>query len=296
MKNELNKKPDYDALKRTNARLDTSAFRVIEQKDTERAFTGKYWDFSQPGMYVCRRCGEPLYRSEDKFESNCGWPSFDDEIPGAVLRQTDADGRRTEILCRTCGGHLGHVFTGEAYTDKNIRHCVNSLSMRFVPASGETGRAVFAGGCFWGVEHLFKNIDGVIETTVGYTGGMTSYPTYKQVCYEATGHIEAMEVIYDPEKVSYRDLAARFFEIHDPTQANGQGPDIGDQYHSVIFYENEDQKRGAAELIGFLKDKGLNVVTELRPAAAFWPAEDYHQDYYIKTGKAPYCHTYTRRF
>ncbi|HAK47228.1 MAG TPA: methionine sulfoxide reductase [Spirochaeta sp.] len=287
---------DSDAKEMLNSRLDTSAFQVIENKGTERAFSGEYWDEKSAGTYICRRCSEPLYRSTDKFDSGCGWPSFDDEIEGAVIRQIDADGSRTEILCNSCGGHLGHVFLGEGFTDKDTRHCVNSLSMRLVPASGETGRAVFAGGCFWGVEYLFNNVEGVKATTVGYTGGRTSFPTYKEVCYENTGHIEAMEVLYDPEVVSYKELAKLFFEIHDPTQANGQGPDIGEQYLSMIYYENEEQKKTSEELIEILKAKGLDVVTELKPAVAFWPAEEYHQDYYIKSGKTPYCHAYTKRF
>ena len=283
-------------LDRMNSRLNPDAFRVIEQKGTERPFTGEYWDNHDAGTYVCARCGQPLYESATKFDSGCGWPSFDDEIDGAVTRQTDADGMRTEILCSTCGAHLGHVFTGEGFTEKNTRHCVNSLSMRFVPASGETGRAVFAGGCFWGVEYYFNNVKGVKSTTVGYTGGTKAFPTYKEVCYTDTGHVEAMEVIYDPGEVSYEELAKLFFEIHDPTQANGQGPDIGSQYLSMIFYENADQKETAEGLIEILRRKGFDVVTELNPAAAFWPAEDYHQDYYLKTGKAPYCHAYTERF
>lgn len=115
--------------------LTPQEYSVIVEKATEAPFSGEYNDFYKEGMYVCRQCGAELYTSEAKFKSGCGWPSFDDEIPNAVARHTDADGRRTEIVCAKCGGHLGHVFIGEGYTDKNTRHCVNSLSIRFVPKS-----------------------------------------------------------------------------------------------------------------------------------------------------------------
>ncbi len=265
--------------------------RVIVHKGTERPFSGEYNEHFAAGVYACRRCGAMLYRSADKFRANCGWPAFDDEIAGAVKRVPDADGRRTEIICANCGGHLGHVFVGEELTPKNTRHCVNSLSLAFTPeAEVEYGRAIFAGGCFWGVEYWFQQEPGVIATTVGYTGGTKQSPSYEDVCTHATGHAEAVEVLYDPVRVSFEQLAKLFFEIHDPTQVGGQGPDRGDQYRSAIFYVDEQQQRTAELLIAELRAKGLEVVTEVTPAGAFWPAEDYHQDYFRSKGIAPPCH------
>lgn len=269
--------------------------QVILYKGTERPFTGKYYDNKEKGFYTCKRCDAPLYKSEDKFDSGCGWPSFDDEIEGAVKRQRDADGSRTEILCNNCGAHLGHVFTGEHFTKKNTRHCVNSISMNFIPAD-KTERAIFASGCFWGTEYHMQKIKGVLSTTVGYTGGHTQKPTYREVCSGTTGHAEAVEVVYDPAKVSYEELAKLFFETHDPTQVNRQGPDIGLQYRSEIFYLDAKQKETAQKLIDILKSKGYKVATRLTKASTFWKAEDYHQDYYMKKNGSPYCHIYTKRF
>ncbi len=272
--------------------------RVIINKGTERPFSGKYYQNKDTGVYICKRCGAPLYRSEDKFDSHCGWPSFDDEIPGAVKRVPDADGRRIEIICNNCGAHLGHVFTGEKMTAKDTRHCVNSISLKFIPAGTEekTGKAYFAGGCFWGIEYYFQQAPGVISTQVGYMGGKKQDPTYREVCGKKTGHAEAIEVTYDPVETDFEKLARLFFEIHDPTQVNRQGPDIGEQYRSAIFYLNETQKETAEKLIKILREKGYDIATELTPARTFWEAEDYHQDYYKDNGKQPYCHSYRERF
>jgi peptide methionine sulfoxide reductase msrA/msrB len=270
--------------------------KVIIHKGTERPLSGKYDKFYEEGVYTCKRCGSELYRSSDKFDSGCGWPSFDDEIKGAIKRVPDKDGVRTEIVCANCGAHLGHVFEGEKLTDKNVRHCVNSISMNFKKSQDRLKKAYFAGGCFWGVEHYFHGLDGVASTRVGYMGGFTDNPTYEQVSSGKTGHAEALEVAFDDSKVSYETLAKLFFEIHDPTQKNRQGPDIGEQYRSEIFYVDKEQKDAAEKLIITLRGKGYDVVTALTKARTFCPAEEYHQKYYEKTGKEPYCHIRQRRF
>ena len=278
---------------------------VILQKGTERPYTGEYYTNTEDGTYLCKRCDAPLYKSNDKFDAHCGWPSFDDEIEGAITKKTDADGRRTEILCANCGAHLGHVFVGEHFTEKNTRHCVNSISLNFKPLAiinmesndkKSSDTAIFAGGCFWGMQYYFEDKKGVISTQVGYIGGHKDNPTYEDVCMHTSGHIEALEVVFDPSKISYEDLTKLFFEIHDPTQVNRQGPDVGEQYKSAIFYKNEQQKKTDEKLIKILKSKGFKVVTELIPATKFWPAENYHQKYYDKNGHRPYCHFYQKKF
>lgn len=270
---------------------------VIINKSTERPFTGEYVNHKETGVYVCKQCNAPLYKSDDKFDSHCGWPSFDDEIAGAVNQIPDKDGMRTEIVCANCNGHLGHVFIGEKFTEKNTRHCVNSVSLKFIPKSGKkTEKAIFAGGCFWGVEYYFQNKNGVLETEVGYSGGKVENPSYKDVCTKNTGHAEVLQATFNPDVVSFEELAKLFFEIHDPTQQNRQGPDIGEQYRSEIFYVNDKQKEIALDLIRQLKAKGYDVQTGLTKFEKFWSAEDYHQEYYSKKDGEPYCHFYRKRF
>ncbi|MBE2257089.1 MAG: bifunctional methionine sulfoxide reductase B/A protein [Ignavibacteria bacterium] len=285
--------------------------RVIINKGTEMPFTGELNNNKSEGTYICKRCNAPLYSSKDKFDSGCGWPSFDDEIEGAVKRIPDKDGMRIEILCNNCDGHLGHVFEGERFTEKNTRHCVNSISMKFIP-TGETlpkvisnkmessgsnyQKAIFASGCFWGTEYFLQKSKGVISTTVGYIGGWKENPTYEEVCTGKTGHAEAVEVIFDPSVTSFEELAKLYFETHDPTQVNRQGPDIGEQYRSEVFYLDDSQKEITEKLIKILESKGLKVATKLTKADKFWNAENYHQDYYQNNGKSPYCHVYKKKF
>ena len=271
--------------------------RVILEKGTEAPFTGKLTNHVAKGFYTCKQCDAKLYSSDSKFNSHCGWPSFDDELVGAVKRQPDADGRRVEIVCANCGGHLGHVFKGEGLTAKNIRHCVNSISMKFVSIDDvKLGRAIFAGGCFWGVEFYLQQVPGVLKTTVGYIGGQSKNPTYQDICKGKTMHAEAVEVVYDPIRVNYEALAKLFFEIHDPAQLNKQGPDVGNQYRSEIFVLNKSQREIIESLIQKLKSKGIEVVTKVTDAPTFWKGETYHQDYYIKKGSVPYCHAYQKKF
>jgi len=160
----------------------------------------------------------------------------------------------------------------------------------------KTEKALFASGCFWGVQHQFDKHDGVVSTLVGYTGGTTENPTYEQVCSEETGHREALEVAFDPVHTTYEALAKLFFETHDFSQVGGQGPDIGYRYTSAVYYTTDKQKEIAENLIAQLEEKGASVTTEVLPAETFYPAEEYHQKYYEKTGGAPYCHMYIKRF
>ena len=270
--------------------------RVIIDKGTEAPFSGEYYNFKGEGKYVCKQCGNPLYKSSDKFSSNCGWPSFDDEIEGAVIRVPDADGRRTEIICAKCGAHLGHVFLNEGFTDKNTRHCVNSISLKFIPAEKNREVALFAGGCFWGVEYYMQKQKGVISVISGYMGGEEKDPTYKLVSSGTTNYAETVQITFDPSLTDYETLAKIFFEIHDPTQLNRQGPDIGKQYRSEVFYTNSKQKEIADSLIEILRHNGYDITTKVTPASVFYKSEDYHQDYYQRKGTLPYCHKYTKRF
>ncbi len=256
-------------------RLTSQEEKIIVQKGTEFPGSGKYNQENAQGVYVCKRCDFPLYLSSHKFDSHCGWPSFDDELPDAVLQKKDPDGRRVEILCRRCEGHLGHIFLGEELTSKNIRHCVNSLSLRFLSAKTENGleRIILGAGCFWSVQHELKKIAGVKQGVAGYCGGESVDPTYEEVCSGKTGHTEVVEILFDPKEISLERLLEQFFQMHEPSQK------MKTQYQSIIFYFTPEQKEAAERL---KKKKG--AITEIRAGMPFYPAEDYHQNYYEKQG------------
>jgi len=165
-----------------------------------------------------------------------------------------------------------------------------------VVSGDRTEIAIFAGGCFWGVEHLMKTAPGTISVESGYIGGKKENPSYEEVCRHDTGHAEAVRIIFHPAKTTYEELTKLFFEIHDPEQEDGQGPDLGDQYRSEIFYTTPQQKETAEKIINILTEKGYHVVTKVTPATKFWKAEEYHQNHYELRGTEPYCHIYTKKF
>jgi len=202
---------------------------------------------------------------------------------------------------------LQHNFSrGKAYPDLQQKHgkalemvkaAIEDCSrIELYKPDGEKKVAVFAGGCFWGVQHHMEKLDGVERTLVGYTGGEEEFPQYAAVRDHQTHHVEAVLVEYDGKRVEYKDLCKLFFEIHDPAQTDGVGPDIGQQYRSCIFYADEKQKQESESIIKLLKDKGFEVNTLLLPLGKFWIGEEYHQKYYEKTGGEPYCHVRIKKF
>jgi peptide methionine sulfoxide reductase msrA/msrB len=278
--------------------LSPDLYSVAREADTERAFTGTMWKSETKGTYYCATCGNKLFKSDQKFVSSCGWPSFFEQNNKESITFKDDNSygmRRIEALCGRCDSHLGHLFDdGPEPTGK--RYCMNAISLDFVPdgvasTSGDIETIVIGGGCFWCVEAVYENLDGVSKVVSGYAGGSVENPSYEEVCTGRTGAAEVVEITYDKTKTNLDEIFKVFFTVHDPTTLNRQGADVGTQYRSVIFYKNENEKKAAQDLIKDLNKEVFDnkIVTTLEPLKKFYKAEEYHQGYYENNKNKPYC-------
>ncbi len=308
---------------------DSLAWQVTRENGTEPAFHNQYYDNKEPGIYVDIYTGKPLFSSLDKYDSGSGWPSFTKPIETKVISsKTDLSHSmvRTEVRSGSSDSHLGHVFPDGPQEKGGLRYCINSSALRFIPLNKlqEEGYgeyqvlfqtniltsvhvpflsllsknkqysvATFGAGCFWGVESILQETEGVIETIAGYMGGSKENPGYREVSTGNTGHAEVVQIVFDTKKISYETIVRLFFQLHDPTTLNRQGPDIGTQYRSVVFYHDEKQKEIADNILDeFNETSSLKrrAVTQIEVATTFYAAESYHQNYYAVNG-GHVCHT-----
>lgn len=306
-KKNMNNNDEKNPIQKTDAewkkQLTDEQYYVLRQKGTESPFTGKLLLNKEKGVYKCAACGNELFSDEMKFDSHCGWPSFDKEIKGGKIKTIEDNShgmQRTEIICANCGSHLGHIFN-DGPTETGLRYCVNSVSLEFVSekdlkSKPETVSTIdtitLGGGCYWCVEAVYERLKGVIKVESGFSGGTVKNPAYREVCNGTTGHTEVVQITYDNTQTSLDEILKVFFTVHDPTTLNQQGADIGTQYRSVIFYRNDAQYNIAKSIIDKLNSEnvyGKPVVTQLNEFTVFYKAEDYHQNYYDQNKEQPYC-------
>jgi peptide methionine sulfoxide reductase msrA/msrB len=284
--------------------LSSEQYYVLREEGTEAAFSGKLLMNKEKGVYKCGGCGNPLFTDDMKFDSHCGWPSFDKEISGGkiVMHEDNKFGmNRTEIECAKCGGHLGHLFD-DGPTETGLRYCVNSASLEFVSekdASVQKAKGgqkmdtiTLGGGCYWCVEAVYEMLEGVVKVESGFSGGNTKNPSYEEVCSGKTGHAEVVQLVYEESKISLEEILKVFFTVHDPTTLNRQGADVGTQYRSVIFYRNENERIIVKDIVDELnleKVYDSPIVTQITAFKRFYSAEKYHQDYYKLNKEEQYC-------
>jgi peptide methionine sulfoxide reductase msrA/msrB len=273
------------------AQLTDEQYRVTRRHGTEAAFSSDMCSLFEPGIYACVCCAALVFDAADKFESRTGWPSFTQPLKeNAIAYHADRTHGmvRIETRCNICDAHLGHVFP-DGPEPGGLRYCMNAAALQKIETVLET--ATFGGGCFWCTEAIFQPLRGVLKVASGYSGGHIDHPSYSAVCEGTTGHAEVIQVIFDPDQISYKDLLHIHLSTHNPTTLNQQGADKGTQYRSIIFAHNDEQQQMAERVIDEFQDVfDAPIVTEIKPFTIFYKAEEYHQNYYQNNSNAPYCH------
>lgn len=304
---EINMQKKYTKNIEAISKLTKQEYLVTQKSSTDKPFNNKFYDHKEKGLYVDIVSGEPLFSSEDKFDSRSGWPSFTKPIGDYVIEKEDISHgmHRIEVKSKYADSHLGHVFNDGPKDKGGLRYCINSSSLRFIPYSDlakeeyeeyikyfsnqKHESIILAGGCFWGLQDLLKKLPGVISTKVGYSGGDVKNATY----YNHGTHAESVEVVFDSKILTLRKLLEYFFQIHDPTTVNQQGNDRGLSYRSAIFYNSDKQRKEVQQLIDEMNNSNIwpgKIITEIRENSDFWEAEEQHQDYLEKNPNGYSCH------